>query len=148
MELGHPSLAVNAMRVSCHRVQHTPSNSIHPVKHPTCMASTTYWQSPAHSQSLMFHLWCHRQLLCTLHYTFPHSGVLRWIQSWLWSCLPSNITPPGQSSTSTPSVSHDRCLSRPPSVCPNLLSSSLPTSHDHGLQMHLQTPSITASKFE
>jgi len=60
---------------------------------------------------------------CTLFYTFPQLWVNKWMESQLASRLPPELPPPDWPPPSTP-----------------------PISLGHGLQVHLDTRSITASK--
>jgi len=93
--------------------------SIHPVLHTQSTALSQDRLSPATSQ-----LSSHRGPYCTQLSTFPRLRVNQRIQSQLPSHLPPDLPPPD----------------RPPAITPPILI-------DHGLQVHLQTRSITASKW-
>ena len=117
---------------SIHRVQHTPSTayteySIHRVQH---IPSTSYTECckhciPHHPRihclPLLASLWCHGRQCCIQFTTFQKLQVNQWTESQLPLHLPSELLPPD----------------RPP-------PSTSPISLDHGLQVYLQTCSITA----
>jgi len=105
------------------RIQPTPSTAyteycIHWVLHTPSAASSQDWLSPAASQlsSLGGPYW-------TQLTTFPRLRVNQWIASRLPSHLPPDLPPPDRPPASTP-----------------------PISIHHGIQVHLQTRLITASK--
>jgi len=111
-----------------HRESHTPStpyseHCVPRVLHTQSTASSQSWLPPASSQSLI----CHHSPLgrpcCTQLSTFPQLGVNQWIYSLLPSYLTPNPPPPEWSPASTPISFH------------------------HGLQLHVQTCPVMASKF-
>jgi hypothetical protein len=90
--------------------------SYHHVQHTPRTASCHDWLSPAPSQSLC-------RSCCTKFSTFPQLQVNQWIETQLPSRLPPELQPADCQPQST-----------------------LPISLDAGLQVHLPTYSITASK--
>jgi len=105
-------------KYSIHRVQHTPS--------------TTYTEYCIHH--ILYHpkidcltlpatLSSFSRPCCTQFSTFPQSRVNQWMESPLPSCIPPEL---------------------PSAYCPP--PSTPPISHDHGLQVHLPTGSITTCK--
>ena len=123
-KLGHPSLSLDAMNMSQHRVQLTPSTvygtmySIHRVlRHPkiNCLLL------PASLSSI-------NSLYCTQLATFPQFHVNEWIQSWLPFLLRPDLPPRDQ-------LPRDQ-----------LHRSTAPISIYYGLQVYLKPCLITASK--
>ena len=118
------------------------------------MASSQDWQSPAPSQ---FPISRRISLYSTLYLQLH---VNQRIESQLPSCLPPNRPLP-----STPLISHDfslqvylqtRSITASQGISEVTITASKcisklarlrpPSSHDHGLHLHLQTRSMTASR--
>jgi len=164
-KLSHPSLSLNAMIKSEHRVQHTPSTayteySIHRVQHTPSTAYTEYsthwvlhtphtassqdWLSPTPSQSLR----SQRTMLYSILYI---PTITSWTMNRVSAAVaPSSWSTASRSTTSKYSSNLDR--SWPPSASSNSLDHGLqlhlwvtrsrppsasPNSLDHGLQVHL-----------
>jgi len=83
---------------------------------------------------------------CTQLSTFPRLPVNQWIESQLPSHLPPDLPPPDRSPPSTPPISIDHGLQVHLQTRSITASKCISELHDHGLQMHLQTRSIAASK--
>ena len=103
---------------SIHRVRHTPStaHTKYDIHHILYHPKIDFLPLPASLSALS-------RPCCTEFSTFPWLWVNQWIESRLPLHYPSNRPPPDRPPPSTP-----------------------PISIDHGLQVHLQTCSIMASK--
>jgi len=138
-KLSHCSLSLHAMIKTEHRVQHTPSTayteySIHRVQQTMSTAYTAYCVIPRSTVSCsqpVSHLLADH--VCTQFSTFPQLWVNQWIESQLPLRLPPELPSPDWPPPDWPP------LDWPPPSTP-------PISLDHGLQVHLRTRSIAASK--
>ena len=83
---------------------------------------------------------------CTQFSTFPRLRVKQWIESQLLSHLPPNLPPSDQLPPSTPRILIDHGLQVQLQTRSITASKCISEILDLGLQMHLQTCSITASK--
>jgi hypothetical protein len=87
---------------------------------------------------------------CTKFSTFPQLQVNQWMECQLPSCLPLELPPPStypillshglQVQFQTCSITPSKCISS------KLAWSRPPSSHDQGLQVHLESHTIMASK--
>jgi len=136
-----PVLILNSTITWEHKVQ--PSLSISPCDDQELTLSTAYTEYSIHPSTAYTEYCIHCVLhhpnsnclphpaslsslstpCCTQFYTFPQLRVDQWIESQLLSRLPPKLPP----------------VDWPPPCTP-------PISLDHGLQVHIQTSSITASK--
>jgi len=117
-KLSHPSLSLHAMIKSEHQVQHTPSTA-----YTKYSIHRALHHPNIHCFSLPASLSSFGRPCCTQFSTFLQLRINQWLESQLPLCLPSELLPPDWPPPSTP-----------------------PIWLNHGLQAHLQTLSITASK--
>jgi len=143
-KFSHPSLSLHVMIMSWHQVQHTPSTRIHWVQHTLSTAFTKDCLSSLHSQDYKSTPECSFSFLpASLHdrppsasspwelygrVTFSHSHSCESTNWWIESQHPVRCP-------STASISLSRLVRLRPL-----------SSHDHGLQVHLQTHTISACK--
>jgi len=132
-KLSHPSLSLHAMIMSWHRVQHTPSK-----------ASTQDCLSSFHSQDYEWTPECSFSFQCASLHDQPPSATAPWELKDIVTLAHSHVC------ESTNWGIESQHPARHPSTS-SKYSSKLawlrpPSSHNHGLQVHLQTRSITASK--
>jgi len=118
-KLSHPSLSLHAMIKSLHWIQYTPSTAYteYCMDHVLHHPMIDCLPLPAILSSL-------GRPCCTQFSTFPQFRVNQWKESQLTSHFPPELPPPDWPPPSTP-----------------------PISLDHGLQVHLQTRLIIASKW-
>jgi len=127
-KLSHPSLSLHAMIKSSLWVQHSLSTayteySIHRVLHTLRNAYTAYCIIPRSTIFRSQQVSSPGRHCCTHFSTFPPSRVNQWMKSQLPLRLPPELPPPDCSPLRAP-----------------------PISLNHGLQVHLQSRSITANK--
>jgi hypothetical protein len=155
--LSHLSLSLHAMVMTWHRVQQTPSTSIHQIQHTPSTASTyvgwPFLQSHDYglTPTCNFSVWCvfqhnpppaassARQLKPKL--IISHSQCCKLRNWWTVSWYPAH-----------PQLTASKFLSnlaetQPPSVSPIFLDHGLQVCMIMAFQVHLPTRSIMASKF-
>jgi len=156
-KLSHLSLSLDAMIMSWHQVQHTPSTasieySIHRVQHPhkiVCLPfilMITSWPLNVAASSGM----------ASLH-DLPPSASSPWelkgkvTLSHHHACKSTNwwidYQHPARRPLTVSKFSSNLARSSPPQCITKLAWLRPPSSHNHALQVHLQTRSITASKW-